>query len=427
MNNDAETQPPVPPASDPDRSSAREPDAPRPRLRTRARAAENVLREVSRAVHRALGGRGKPLPKTIELSLHLQPEAGDGTEIFDQIAGAIREHAAGLEGFRRGRIYCYWCGRSDCEHAFPPRPTAVFSGYSSTGIPLWHDFVQTLIDAGDERVDRLFARPRRPIALVQSGRELKRELLHAFGRSSKTYDVLGQVVAGYFNAGRRYEPGREHEQDYAVTLQIVESRTRRGRFRLDINVVRTLPDPAADGPGADRDPALAAALRYAEGRVKEIERKVLEASGSEARTRILGEIPKILRRTAAILDRTDRQSRRRTRHRDERGESRAQVHKAHEDLLAARPGEIFYDEYRRTLIVLGDRHRVHAFAPDGRHVTTFTMQRESIDRRLRTRRWRPALGEEIRRLRGNDGRDASPGGEDPPKSSPGKDLSAGPG
>ena len=42
----------------------------------------------------------------------------------------------------------------------------------------------------------------------------------------------------------------------------------------------------------------------------------------------------------------------------------------------------------------GKRGRVHVFAPDGRHVTSLSLEPDAVDRRVRRGRWRPASDEE---------------------------------
>lgn len=378
-------------------AAAAQPDPPlSPRwdsLRARAERAEDVLRAVARAVQRSAGSDARGGGESLSLRLSMTEPRGES--LFDQMARDLRDRAADAEAFSAGHVYCYWCRSAACEHGTPARASSVFAGYASTGQPTWQDLVQPLIDAGDPRVDRLFARPRQPVALVQTGRDLKRELLHSFGRASKTYDILGQVVAGQFHV--HDSPADPGDRDFAVTFQVIESRGPNGEIRLNLNLLAR--PPAGAHPRAN--PNVDGACRYAESRLRRMERALKQSANGEARNRILAQVPAVLRKLAGALDRSTRQNLRRTHHRNERGKTRAQAHKAMDDLQAARDDQILHDERRSTMIVLGARHRVHAFSADARHVTTFTMLPESVARRLRTRRWRPATPDEIAGLRKN--------------------------
>jgi len=59
---------------------------------------------------------------------------------------------------------------------------------------------------------------------------------------------------------------------------------------------------------------------------------------------------------------------------------------------------IFCDEKAGTMIVCGPQGRAHAFAPDGRHVTSFILRPGAVAFRLRTQRWRPVTPDESARF-----------------------------
>ena len=48
---------------------------------------------------------------------------------------------------------------------------------------------------------------------------------------------------------------------------------------------------------------------------------------------------------------------------------------------------------------LGRRNRVHVFAPDGRLVTSLSMEAAAVRKRVRQERWRSATPEEFKELR----------------------------
>src|SRR5262249_6583697 len=152
----------------------------------------------------------------LDLSIPSGETAGPGRSeqtLSGQVARDVREAASRADSFQAGHVYCYRCEAAVCDHALPPRPAAVFSGYGPTGQPQWMDLAQVLLEARHERVEELFTAPS-PLALVQAGRDLKHRLLHPFGKASKRYDLLGQVVAGYFRGG--------DSDTCAVTVQAVE-------------------------------------------------------------------------------------------------------------------------------------------------------------------------------------------------------------
>ena len=93
---------------------------------------------------------------------------------------------------------------------------------------------------------------------------------------------------------------------------------------------------------------------------------------------------------AENLERGDRQSQRRTKHAEERREDRRPVSKAMDDVRAATPEKLFYDERSQALVVVGEKGRAHVFNDEGRHVTSFTLKQDGIDFRLRNKRWRIA-------------------------------------
>ena len=353
-----------------------------------ARRLERDLAAFAGRVHRHLLGAGSgavsPLDLHLDLKLDLEAAglAGGGESLADQVAHAVRAAAAEGESFRPGRVYCYRCENSLCEHSAPPRSPAVFTGYGPTGAPQWADLAQFLLDRKDEEVEGLFQEPPAVVARVFYGRELKGRQLHPFGRASKRYDLLGELVAGYF--------GSRRDALSAVTVQAVESRQPGGRTRIVLNVVGSPP----------ADPAFADALRAARLRVQAIEEDLGRPGVTpERRSELLRRIPGWLREMGRSIERASRQHGRRTRHAEERREERRPTQSAERDAREAADAAIYADEEHGTLIVVGPRGRVHAFTPEGRHVTSLTLEVGALERRLRQERWRPARQEEIAMLR----------------------------
>ncbi len=387
--------PEAPPAPAPDSGIPSPPPA-LSRVQRREKAAADALRTFIRDLHEHRFGAVAPRSPDVRLKLELAAQPGKGWDLrFDpplaeQLAPQLEAAHALVGVYAEGRVYCYKCDSATCEHAEPPGPLNVFAGYDPMGLAEWKEWLQTLLEAQDERVERLYLPRPECVARVQLGRELRARQFGEFGRASKTYSILGQVVAGYF--------ALDHERDgarAAFTFQVVETRDPSGRLALRLNTLAGLPGrPPLDEFFADsrrgwirraRDEAALALVR--------IERLAREGGGAADAPahRALGRVPGILHRLAESLQRGGRQEDRRTRHVERRRtEDRRPVHKALDDLAAARETQLFWDEKQRTWIVCGSQGRAHAFNPDGRQVTSFELPAGGPEFRVHTGRWSPA-------------------------------------
>jgi hypothetical protein len=364
-------------------------------LTAEARRLEGELADFARRLHRRMFGTDVPFPEEMKLSLDvfIPPRPEDDAEsapaLLSQISKALRQTGSRVASVVPGRVFCYRCDRADCEHSAPPRPQSVFAGFSPTGQPQWEDFAQALLEARHERVDDLFAELPAVLGLVQAGRDLKARLLHPFGKSSKTYDVLGQIVAGHF-AGPGAAP-------CAVTVQAIESRNPDGRTRLTLNRIGV---EAAEFFDAHPEHAFAIALKSARLRLAQIEEELGEGAASPSRrSELMRKVPGILHDLRRVLERAGRQRQRRTKHAAERRLENRPTQAALRDAWSASDADLLADETRGTLIVLGPHGRAHAFTPAGRHVTSLILDREALSRRIARKRWRPATPAEIEGLR----------------------------
>ena len=236
------------------------------------------------------------------------------------------------------------------------------------------------------------------LALVQLGHELRARQLTSFGRSSRTYALLGQVVAGYLKLPQgvaRGDPSRR----LALTFQVVETREPHGRMGVRLNTL------AGIGAGVDLDELLASdwepwvhrARELAARAIEDIERRAQAAHAGnrpEAIQAAMRKIPSVLRRLAEFLERGHRQGQRRTRHVEVRRHEQRPVHKALEDAREAPPESVFRDERTGTMVVCGPQGRAHVFSDAGCHVTSFTLCPDAVAVRLRTQRWRRATPDE---------------------------------
>ena len=100
------------------------------------------------------------------------------------------------EAFEVGRVRCFLCNSTRCDHATPPTDVSTFAGYSANGKPEWMSFTNLLIDRKDPRVDRLYNDPPEIIALTIGASQLAEGLMPSFGSHDGIYRVLGQVAVG---------------------------------------------------------------------------------------------------------------------------------------------------------------------------------------------------------------------------------------
>lgn len=350
--------------------------------------------------------RASPHPVQIHLSISLDPSqhwqpTPDHLPLLRQLLAYLEEHSVAFDAFQPGRVYCYRSHSAWCDEAIPPRPSAVFVGYSSTGVPQWKDFHQFLLEAGDDRVESLFAAPPRLLARTTLGRELKHLMLPECGKTSRSYNILGQVTAGYFPSPTSTDP----RDTLALTFQIVESRAAPGLFRLELNVIGITPDglPAATLLEYGAFPTLERACRPIERALKQIESLVRALPPNQTsrneRSRLLSRIPSLLSRLAGLLEQDALQTLRRTRHALERRLQARPVQCAIEDARDATSDRILWDNRHHTFIIRGPRNRVHAFTETARLVTSFALPSDQVERRLRTRLWRNTTPEEQSRFR----------------------------
>jgi hypothetical protein len=371
-------------------------------------AACDALRTLLRDCYESQHGVRPPASGEIRLELAVKAlPAGGWKVVFDppvaeQVDAQLAEAQAQWAVYRRGAVFCFRCGSSACEHAVPPGPLEVFRGYGSTGIPEWCELVQSALDCGDSRAAELYADPPRILACLQMGRTLKERQLSSFGRASRTYSVLGQVVAGYFRMPARRRLGAEPR--LALTIQIVETRGAKGETVVALNRIAggVEPEDLDERLAGDWQPGLTRALEQGGRRVESLANRILavRSAGPSADVRILfREVPAILRGIARDIEGGHRQDERRTHHVEERRRIQRPIHKALEEARAAGPGDLFFDEKRQTIIACGRQNRAHVFNEAGRHVTSFILPSDGADFRMRTGRWRRLDADEQVRFR----------------------------
>ncbi len=383
--------------------TAEDPTPKTSRLERRAMAARDVLRTLIRDCYLDKYGHMGNRQKSFVMNLSFRVHPADNWALDFEPAVAVQvdvqleDQEAVSAAFSEGTVYCYRCSSSDCKHARPSSPIEVFKQYDPQGTPVWSDFLQILLDHKDERVDTLYTKPPRVLSHLQYGKALKENQLSCFGKSSKTYSVLGQVVAGYFKW-----PGKENEK-LALTFQAVEARRSNNEFWLRLNILSRLPEDSSLELFLQRDENawIQRAVQQCRKALQVIEknaRAAREIQNEDAYRQNMRRIPRALSQLAQSLERGYRQSARRSRHAESRRRDQRPIHMAQDDARNARPDHTYFDEKKKTFIICGEKGRAHVFNERGGHVTSFVIEKKSVDFRIRTDRWRPLTDDEFKSL-----------------------------
>jgi hypothetical protein len=297
------------------------------------------------------------------------------TDVDRLIEEAIQHAAA----FRPGHAYCYRCGGAPCEHAVAPSHRHVFAGYAPTGVPRWEDFAQLCLDRKHPDVDRLFEDRPALVTFVSEGAELNAHLLDAF-RGNASFRLRAQVAAGFFPVRTRDGEGRGV---VAVTFQAGASEGRRGRTRHGLNVLGRTPQGGPLDLLWERHDVIPwqAAVSWAQS--------ALKTADGDARVGAImrGLARRLLHERRARAGRTGHAD---LRHRDGARPTRAAL----ADLARARPEDVLVDERHGTLVVPGERGRMHFYTGDGKLVTSVRYTPDAISKKLGLGLWRPSRREE---------------------------------
>jgi hypothetical protein len=362
-----------------------------------------------------LAGRGDGLPLTLELPTSLRGNLGrgalsaradDAAEGLDEAIHQLLTHRAVL---RPGTVFCLRCRSAECEHSRPEDPRQVFAGFGKTGLPVFRDLGQLLLERADEAVDRLYRQPPELVTRVMRGRQLTSELLAPYRDRESGYRIHGQVIAGWY----RVPDPTGRPQAVAVTLQVVSTRPRgtRGR-RYALNVLglgpdgeplENLYDRLGEIPWRDSVRWAQAILdtlggsdhgKGAGGGTRKSRRKGPASRGLERRIEgLLQSIARQLVKDRRARDRKTRHARRR------HAQGDRPTPMALPDLARADDGDVLVDVRAETFVVLGEKGRAHVFSPQGKHVTSVRYNPASITRRRERGQWRQASKDEAAGLR----------------------------
>lgn len=357
-------------------------------IQQRILATKRALRGLVKDLYLQQYGPGEtPAAQRFSIEFEVDPNQDWALNVAQDLEAQLKPQLESMEAaravFKYGKLFCFRCKENNCDHAQPSEPAQVFVGYDSMGCPNYEDLSQYLINTGDPDVDSIYEH--RPKLLVRHipGRVLRERQVASFGRTSKSYAILHQTLAGYFVI-----PGREAFEDagkLALSFQAVEGRSRDGKFCLELNTLFSrgqFEDELKDAI----DEHLGWVNRARKNSLSELKRLESRIHRGESRD-ILRAVPGIMRRFGQVLERNQRQQSRQTRHAQERKQIQRPVDKAMADLREARPERMYLDARTKAIVLCADKGRCHIFSELGRHVTSFTINTESVRTRLRKKRW----------------------------------------
>ena len=356
--------------------------------------------------------RDLSMPVVVNLGASFDAEHG-AAELRAALSRHLEENLAKHRAFRPGRVLDLRQGAAEGPASRPPDSRFVFAGYSPSGRPRFVDFAQWLLQLGHPDQDRLYARPPGLVTAVSTEDALYRDLLPAFGNAPGDQRLHGQVTAGWYEVRSR----DGHPAPLAVTFQILsvagpaaagpaaadpaaadQAAADQAPRRLGLNLLLSGPD------GEDVDEVYArlddvpwrAAGTWARQALASVER----SKDLHAPKKLANRLHGILNGLARRLEHQRRGRERRTGHAEARHQSgKRPTRQALRDLDQAPDREIFADVRKDTLIVLGDRGRVHVFNRRGKLVTSIRYSPDAIERKLKAEIWCPAGPGEIRDLR----------------------------
>ena len=109
------------------------------------------LADMAHALLRIEGVDVLSMPRYLDLNLRVPLDGGNdvrhaaGTAV-EQILQRVREVREHEKALRPGAVFSYFAGSSHAEGCRPTEPRQVFDGYSSTGKPVFADFVTMSIE-----------------------------------------------------------------------------------------------------------------------------------------------------------------------------------------------------------------------------------------------------------------------------------------
>lgn len=375
-------------------------DSPEPMVDLEERRAATVaaaLRAMLRDLYQELYGHALPEGE-LEGELRFTADPSNGWDIrfkqplMEQFKPQLEALEAAKQSLQMGHVYCYQCLSDSCEHASPPGSMDVFAGYHQLGRPQWLEYTQFLLGLREERVDQLFGEKPRIIARMVDGEVLNHQQFASFGKASKTFSVLGQVVVGYFELSK----GLPQAQKLALGIQLVETRDARGKAKYFLNMPLGGSQPDALRESLDRHfPFVRQACLNTR---RHLAKWQLSRNSQKPRSLppwvVAEKARRALEYLAADLERAARKSKRQTQHARFRETTARPIHKAMADVREARPEWMYRDLKTKAIMVCGPKGRCHAFSESGKHITSFVIHQDAVQTRLKKKRWAPLAAEQ---------------------------------
>ncbi|MDA0374573.1 MAG: hypothetical protein O2865_12370 [Planctomycetota bacterium] len=364
----------------------RRPEARRPD--TLSASAVRALSEMARGLLDAEGVDAFSRPRWLDLKLRVpldfeRDARKAAQDVVAQILGRVAEVRAHEQALRPGSAFCYFSQSASAPTARPQKFREVFDGYSSTGRPVFSDFVTLSIERRDTGIDDLVDGQEVIVTHVSMGRVLRTQQLHEFGAESGVYRILGQVDAGLY-------PLLGSDQKAAFSFQLLRGTTLDGspRFRLHWVGGAEVRDIA--------DPAVGSILKRFQLR---LERESLRFAGLHNQGGAAPDeeefVLPLLQELAKRLSGRARRAGRRTEHATQRVDERVRpTAKAWDDAREAGDDRILRDDEQGTIVVVGPKNRLHVFSPEAMHVTSFVLTGGQVQKRRGEGRWHLAEPEE---------------------------------
>lgn len=307
----------------------------------------------------------QPAPLSLNLSLELRPgETGAlrfTPPLREQMLDQTEVQMGTRQAFLPGTVYDFHAQSHALPGCRPPDARSVFAGYDPLGHPKWSP-VTDLIRPGET-------------LRILSGKDMKSEQLAAFGKNDPAFNILGQLIVGPSPVPEACQP-LTGSPEFALSVQIVETRDPRGRFALASNLLcgGLLPDELTTMLQDSTLVHLRAGVVALTDQLARLERQALLAWTHQDRSelnKLLSAVPKLLAACAARFS----------------PEPDIPSPFPAADLAAARDEDWFWDAGRRSWILNAGGHTAHAFAEDGGHLTSFALSAKLISQRLARQRW----------------------------------------
>ncbi len=391
---DASAETEAPPAAE-----AKKPT--RSRFERREQAAADALRGLIRDSLAVAFPQVMEQGERFQLSLNFELVAGEPGELRftpglrSQIEEQFAQHFSPRNAFVEGAVYDFSAASAEAPGCRPPEADSVFAGFDNLGRPKWSSISQRFLDLQDERVGLLSRdKPTAPLVHQERGKDLRSEQLSSAGKANKSFSLLGQLIAGTWKLPDAFAKVAG-EAKLALTIQIVETLDAQGRFALRLNVL-------AGGLQAQefsdllQEPAfrdLSRALDRARNALATLEEKARAAQAQREAQHFQKEmkrVPRILQQLMREIEQP--RSKRKPAPRKEGGRREASTRQDprwQDDVRVATDGDVLWDRERSNWVLLGAEGKAHAFAKDGRYLTSFAADEKRLENRILDLVWQP--------------------------------------